>query len=108
MNSEDRIQQLEARVAELATALENVRSAAVIEVPAHTADEVGESARAAHEAALPAERDGTVTALTSSRRNMLKLAGAAAAGAAAAVAANALPAAALDGDPLEASTEVST
>jgi hypothetical protein len=101
MNSEAKIQELEAKVAELTALVERLLpQAAQASVPATieaTASEVG---RSAHHAT-----DGQPR---SSRRNLLKLAGAAAAGSAAAVAANALPAAAASGDALTASNAVAT
>lgn len=87
MNSETKIDELEQRVAELTALVERLTaaqsSAAALPVPEPTAAPTDES---------PAESP------SGSRRNLLKLAGAAAAGTVAAVAANALPAAAATGD----------
>lgn len=96
MNTEDRIQELEAKVAQLTALLQT-------QVPTQDAPTPSAS---------PAVIETTSTEVAAvpraSRRGMLKLAGAAAVGAAAAAATQALPAAALDGAALNASNEVST
>jgi hypothetical protein len=94
MDNEDRIQQLEARVAELSSLLEHVRQ---LPAPAPAAE--SEPSAVGELATEPT---------TASRRGMLKLAGAAAAGAVAAVATTKMPAAAADGDPINAGESVST
>lgn len=93
MNSEAKIQELEAKVAELTALVERLvpqaqASAAIGQPIEATSTELVASAPTPE----PSPR--------ASRRGLLKLAGAAAAGTAAAVAASALPAAAADGDPL--------
>jgi hypothetical protein len=87
MNSEARILELEAKVAELSAFVQQVQQSSGV---APVADVEPQEPK------------------TASRRNMLKLAGAAAAGAAVAVASNAMPAAAADGAPVIASGTAAT
>jgi hypothetical protein len=96
MNTEDRIQELEAKVAQLTALLET--QVTVQQEPTVSAAP----------AVIETTSTEVVEAPRSSRRGLLKLAGAAAAGAAAAAATQVMPAAALDGAVLNASGEVST
>jgi hypothetical protein len=98
MNQDDKIIELEAKVAELTALVERLAT--------------GNPAVAAARPAAAQQIETTAHELPehtrSSRRGMLKLAGAAAVGAAAAAATNALPAAAAVGDPVTVGQSVST
>lgn len=102
MNSEAKIQELEAKVAELTALVERlVPPAQAVAAPAPIETTGVETVAVDRAASAPAPT-------RASRRNLLKLAGAAAAGTAAAVASNALPAAAASGDPVRAGQTVAT
>ncbi|MFN8021543.1 MAG: hypothetical protein U0Q03_08460 [Acidimicrobiales bacterium] len=103
MNSEAKIQELEAKVAELTALVERLVPQAQALAAAQPIE-----AMATETVHVPSVATIAEPAPRASRRGLLKLAGAAAAGTAAAVAANALPAAAADGDPITASNQAST
>lgn len=104
MNQQEKIDALEAQVAQLTAMVERLVSQPAPLVVSSTSE--------ARPAAIEARATDTAVAIPdsprASRRNLLKLAGAAAAGTAAAVAANALPAAAASGQPINASEAVAT
>jgi|CXWL01.1.fsa_nt_gi hypothetical protein len=106
MNSDDRIQDLEAKVAEL-TALVEQMTALPSAAPASALIETTAVETTAVEAS-EAESTAVEAPRTASRRGMLKLAGAAAAGAVVATANQVMPAAALDGNPLNMSETATT
>lgn len=99
MDQDDKIIELEAKVAELTALVERLAAGS----PAVAA---ARPAAATHQIETTARELPEHT--RSSRRGMLKLAGAAAVGAAAAAATNALPAAAAVGDPIAVGQSVST
>lgn len=113
MDSDARILELEAKVAELTAFVEQMKNLQPMATATAT------TATTAVAEVVEVQLDTSVTRIeataieadqprTASRRGMLKLAGAAAAGAAAAVATHAMPAAAADTNPLIASGQVDT
>lgn len=104
MNSDDRIQDLEAKVAELTALVEQMtapRSAAPALIETTAVETTAVEATAVESSEVEAPR-------TASRRGMLKLAGAAAAGAVAATASQVMPAAAADGNPILIASQTDT
>ncbi|MEK7422568.1 MAG: hypothetical protein AAB131_01880, partial [Actinomycetota bacterium] len=104
MNSDDRIQDLEAKVAELTALVEQMTA------PQSATPTLIETTAVETSAVVSSEAESTAVEAprTASRRGMLKLAGAAAAGAVVATANQVLPAAAADGNPILIASQTDT